>query len=390
MIISISKGSNYKRFIEYHDQKCAEGKAKLLYQNTFTSSSDAKSFIRELDEHFMAFDKTGLRNKVAHIAISLPKGENLTNAKFIQIAQDYLVKMGYNDCLKLIYRHYDKDQHHIHILVPTIDNSGKKVVEFNDFKRSQTISRELEKEYQLRFTEYISGARSQSQTEINYRKYYLHNAIRKASVAYNSKQHIQSFFTDSEKKLLLSKKSYSQQDIYQLIGKERFDSIYNYLQKNGYFKSLFKDELTNKLDPILSQCDSFEKYIEECSKNGIYVRKMTDKNHRPYLKYGLIAENFYVKDTNLSGRFRFINIQEKFGLTEEKPENRESIKKEPIVKSEKDKESREKSINHNKNNSYDITPLHPPTINNISPHKSPEEFIDLTSKKKKRKRGLTR
>lgn len=390
MIVSISKGSNYKRFIEYHDQKCNEGKAKLLYQNTFTRLSDAKSFIRDFDEHFMAFEKTGLRNKVAHIAISLPKGEDLTNAKFIQIAQEYLIKMGYTDCLKLIYRHYDKDQHHIHILVPTIDNSGKKVFEYKDFNRSQTISRELEKEYQLRFTEYSSGTRSQSQTEINYRKYYLHNAIRKASVAYNSKQHIQSFFSESEKKLLLSKKSYSQQDIHLLIGKERFDSIYNYLQKNGFFKSLFKDELTKKLDPILSQSDSWEMYIENCNKNGIYVRKMTDNNQRPYLKYGLIAENFYVKDTNLSGRFRFINIKERFDLTEEKSLSFESFKKEPNVESEKDKESLEKSNTNTKNDSYDTTVLHPPTINNISPHKSTDEFVDLASKKKKRKRGLTR
>ena len=313
MIASISKTSNYKTIIEYHLKKEREGNGRLLFDGTF---SPDREFVKSFDGLFQLYAKENMRNKVAHIAISLPNDEKQSDFQFVSIANDYLKEMGYAECPYLIYRHTDSSHEHIHIVVSTIDYNGKKIPEFKDHYKSQLITRQLEKKYSLKTTEYNAESRGKTLTEINFRRFYMFQAIKKASKAHNSKAYIHSFLTHKEKESLLGKKELTQNQIQSVLGRDRFDSLYSYLQKNGYFVTLFKDELSKKLDSILSKSNTFNDFVKECNRQGVYVRRLIDKNQRPFFKYGMITEQFFTKDKNLSARFRYDQIKERFRLSD--------------------------------------------------------------------------
>ncbi len=314
MIANITKATNYSSIIEYHEEKVLEGKASILFDGTYSINGE---IINEFDEHFKLFEKESMKNKVAHISISLPIGEHLDDDKFLKITNEYLKKMGYENCPFVIYRHFDKSHDHLHIVASTIDLEGKKVIEYNDFKRSEKASREIEKKYNLKVTEYNNQALRANLTEINFRKYYMHSAIKKASHGYNTKSYIDSFLTDKEKKNIFKKDGLTQKQIQSILGKDKFDTLYNYLHQKGYFNTLYKDEIAFKLDEILKNSPTLKDYVKGCKKNNIYARVMYNKDQKPYLKYGLIDQKIYFKETNFSSRFRFSNIMQSMGYNEE-------------------------------------------------------------------------
>ncbi len=305
MIAKIIKANDYAALVNYHIKKVKEGDAKLLFDGTFSYDFN---FVNTFDDHFSRFDKENMKNKVAHISISFPHGEDLIDDKILEISEEYLEKMGYGNCFYLIFRHYDKNHEHIHIISATLDYDGKKVKEYEDFTRSVDISRELEKRYNLKETKYNQEHEKSSLNEINFRKYYMHRAIKKASQGYNTKEFINNFLTKVEKERIFVKSELSQKDIKRILKEDRFNNLYNYLNKNGHFKALYKDEISFKLDLILKNVNTMKDFTSECKKNNIYARLVYGKDNKPAFVYGLVDHNVYFKETNFSSRFRFSNF----------------------------------------------------------------------------------
>jgi hypothetical protein len=71
----------------------------------------------------------------------------------VQIAKEYLTKMGITDTQYIIGRHYDKDHPHIHIVFNRIDNNGKTISDKNDRYRSEKICKELTERHGLYFAQ---------------------------------------------------------------------------------------------------------------------------------------------------------------------------------------------------------------------------------------------
>jgi hypothetical protein len=315
MIANITKCTSYQQIIEYNEEKCNNNKASLLFNGIFTIENKTQDFTKAFDDHFSLHAKENLQNKVAHISLSLPKGEHISDDEFLKISKEYMYRMGYKNCPFLIYKHQDTQFDHLHIIVASIDYDGKKVKEFNDFSRSQEITRNLETKYKLKNTEYGSFHEKASLNEINARRYYLHNAIKKASHGYNTKDWLEKFLNDREKMLIFTKKGLTQNQIKAVIGEDKFNILYDFLYKKGLFNTLYKEEMKRLLDEILSKVLTMKDYINECKKHNIYVRVMTSKDKRTYFKYGLINENIYFKDTNLSSRLRYENVSQKLGYS---------------------------------------------------------------------------
>src|SRR5688500_5765873 len=75
------------------------------------------------------------------------------------IGLDFLEKSGFNQHQYLMFRHYDADHPHIHILVNRVGYDGTVVSDSNDYARCEKVLRELEKKYNL--TEVISSKQAQ-------------------------------------------------------------------------------------------------------------------------------------------------------------------------------------------------------------------------------------
>ncbi|MBH8578244.1 relaxase/mobilization nuclease domain-containing protein [Nostocaceae cyanobacterium CENA369] len=90
---------------------------------------------------------------VYHASLSLPQGERLDDATWNEIAQRYLEEMGFDSNQYVVYRHSNTQHDHIHICASRIRlDNGKIVHDSWDYKRSESIIRQLERDYGLQQT----------------------------------------------------------------------------------------------------------------------------------------------------------------------------------------------------------------------------------------------
>lgn len=87
---------------------------------------------------------------VYHATLSVLAQERQTDEQWRAIAADYLQGMGFQDCQYLIARHNDQQHDHIHIVASCIrPTDGKTVSDSWDYRRSETLIRDLEQRYNL-------------------------------------------------------------------------------------------------------------------------------------------------------------------------------------------------------------------------------------------------
>jgi len=129
MMAKIVKGKSFKGVINYVLDKAKQ--TELLAAEGIRYKS-RESIIRSF------VTQTGLNPKVSktvgHISLDFSgqDKDKLTNAKMIQIAKEYMEKMGITNTQYIIGRHHDKEHPHIHIVFNRIDNNGKAISDKND------------------------------------------------------------------------------------------------------------------------------------------------------------------------------------------------------------------------------------------------------------------
>jgi len=131
-------GYNLKK-LDHPDQK---QRAELLDSNFI--SLDQKEIKAEVE--LIRQLRPNLSRYVYHTSLNFTKAEEalLTNEKLLAIGHEYLNAMGFTDNQYLIFRHYDADHPHIHLLVNRITFEGDVVSDSNNYKKSEAILRKLE------------------------------------------------------------------------------------------------------------------------------------------------------------------------------------------------------------------------------------------------------
>lgn len=92
-------------------------------------------------------------NPVWHNSLRLPKNELITHEKWVEIADEYMRRMGFTDYHPRIYvLHDDEDGQHIHIIASRISIESKLFLGKNENLISTKIISALEKDYKLIIT----------------------------------------------------------------------------------------------------------------------------------------------------------------------------------------------------------------------------------------------
>jgi hypothetical protein len=86
---------------------------------------------------------------VYHASLSVPASEKLSDEQWTAIANTYLNSMGFNDNQYVLIKHNDTDHNHVHIVASRIRFDGSCVSDSWDYKRSENIVRQLEKDFKL-------------------------------------------------------------------------------------------------------------------------------------------------------------------------------------------------------------------------------------------------
>lgn len=137
------KGKSFRGVLNYLHQK---EEAKLIGGNmagkTPRSLAAEFSVSRNLNPR--------LKKAVYHASLSLPKTEHLDDDRWCNIADDYVSGMGFEESQYVVYRHGDRDHDHIHIVASRIRlTDGTTVSDSWDYRRSETLIRSLEEQYDL-------------------------------------------------------------------------------------------------------------------------------------------------------------------------------------------------------------------------------------------------
>lgn len=151
MVAKISSGTSLFSALSYNQEKVNDGEANVLFSQHIIRSVNGEYTIpmcmRSFEPYLSANNKT--QNPVIHISLNPHPDDVLSDEQLSNIAQKYMEKLGYGKQPYLIYKHEDIDRTHIHIVSIRVDETGKKINDSFERKRSKDITRELEKKYNL-------------------------------------------------------------------------------------------------------------------------------------------------------------------------------------------------------------------------------------------------
>jgi hypothetical protein len=113
----------------------------------------------DLMNYFNIFGShSNVKNQVFHCSIALRPGEDVSNEIFKNIAADYMQMMGYGNQPYAMYRHYDKEHQHLHLVSSRVNFEDlKKIKDSNEKYRSMKIADLIEKRYGLFQVERTQG-----------------------------------------------------------------------------------------------------------------------------------------------------------------------------------------------------------------------------------------
>lgn len=142
MIAKLEKGRGFRGALNYALEKNG---ARLIGGNM--ASVKPRGMARE----FRAFRemRPKLSKAVAHVALSVEQGANLTDEQWSEIGARYMQGMGYGDAAYTLVRHNDSEHDHVHIIASRIRPDGSVVSDSQDFRRQERIMRAIEQDFNL-------------------------------------------------------------------------------------------------------------------------------------------------------------------------------------------------------------------------------------------------
>lgn len=173
MMAKIVQGRGFKGVLNYVLDK---NKAEVLWTDGLRLS-DKDSIVQS----FITQSKLNPISKpVAHISLdfSVQDKEKLSNVKTIEIALEYMNKMGYGNTQFLIARHHDTDHPHLHMVLNRIDYGGKRISDQNERIRSTKVCKELTVKHGLYFAKGKENVKEYRLREPDKTKYEIYNALK--------------------------------------------------------------------------------------------------------------------------------------------------------------------------------------------------------------------
>ncbi len=151
MVVRVRYGKNIRGAISYNEQKVLSGKAELIVAGRFGCEVSTLSFSQKLKRFTLLNEKcvTSEYNAV-HISLNFAHEDKLNNEALQLIARDYLQGIGFDKQPWLVYRHYDANHTHVHIVTTPVKANGKGINLHNLVKlKSEPTRKAIEEVYDL-------------------------------------------------------------------------------------------------------------------------------------------------------------------------------------------------------------------------------------------------
>jgi hypothetical protein len=153
MVAAITTPHSMQRALNYNEKKVERGQAQLIHAGNFLQLPEEMNFYDKLErfEKQMELNQRA-QTKTLHVSLNFDPSEKekLTREKLIELAGEYMQRIGFGRQPYLVYQHQDAGHPHVHIVSTTIQENGKRINTHELGKKvSAPITRQLEKEYGL-------------------------------------------------------------------------------------------------------------------------------------------------------------------------------------------------------------------------------------------------
>src|SRR5438874_861796 len=117
-MVAVSKtGSSIHRILNYNEQKVKQGAAECIAAVNYPKDVGDLTLNNKLNRFLKqaALNENVTRNSV-HISLNFDPSESLSNDQLKDIADTYMLKIGFSEQPYLVYQHHDSMHPHIHIV----------------------------------------------------------------------------------------------------------------------------------------------------------------------------------------------------------------------------------------------------------------------------------
>lgn len=157
MVAKIINGISIYGALAYNLNKVNENTASVIHTNKIIQDPSGVNNI-SMNKALLSFESYlaentlhgRTRKPIVHISLNPHLEDKLSDEQFSKLASDYLDKLGYNDQPYIVFKHNDIDREHIHIVTIKVDETGKKINDSFQKRRSMDACRELELKYGLK------------------------------------------------------------------------------------------------------------------------------------------------------------------------------------------------------------------------------------------------
>jgi hypothetical protein len=119
------------------------------------------------------------RQAVFHSVLSFYPGEKVTDKKMVEIAEQYLTRIGMVNTQYVFAKHTDRDHLHMHLIGNRVDNEGHAIAEGWIGMRAKKVAQELTREHDLRVVQKkdLSLTHKESLQPAEAKRYQIYEAI---------------------------------------------------------------------------------------------------------------------------------------------------------------------------------------------------------------------
>ncbi len=151
MVAIIHSSKSLRNTLNYNENKVKQKVAQLIHSGNYTKDTNLLGFTDKINrlERLTALNQQAKTNSV-HISLNFDASDKLDADKLKEIAEKYLMQIGFAEQPFLVYQHNDVAHPHIHIVTTNIKSDGSRISLHNLGKnQSEKARKEIEKEFML-------------------------------------------------------------------------------------------------------------------------------------------------------------------------------------------------------------------------------------------------
>lgn len=154
MIVKVTSPKSLLRVLTYNLNKVERGVGAVLYsQGVYNSMGQVPSPQAIYEDMMMQIpSKTRVKNIAFSCSLNPDPSETLSDEQYVQIAQEFMERMGYGNQPFVVVKHWDIARQHIHIVSTRADKLGRKISDKHEGRKARKVVDALERKYNLKLT----------------------------------------------------------------------------------------------------------------------------------------------------------------------------------------------------------------------------------------------